>query len=300
MAKSVVFNGELYGTVDYDVLENRPQISGVTLTGNKTLGDLGAIPASEKGANNGVATLDTSGKVPAAQLPAYVDDVVEYANLAAFPATGVASILYVALDTNALYRWSGSAYVAVSTGSGSLTLGETSSTAYRGDHGKTAYDHSQLTTGNPHGTVGADISLKLTDAAESTTLPVTTASDVGTLMQSIRNNLKALLGYFLVGKLRIANGGTGVATIAGQSATQRKVFASPKSTILNPPAFVALDPADIGLTATATELNYVDGVTSAIQTQLNDKISGGGVVKNIAVVASLPSTPATDTIYLVG
>ena len=90
-------------------------------------------PASEKGANNGVASQTLAVKVPSTQLPAHVDDVVEYANLAAFPATGVASILYVALDTNAIYRWSGSTYVSMISGSGALALGETASTAYRGD-----------------------------------------------------------------------------------------------------------------------------------------------------------------------
>lgn len=54
------------------------------------------------------------GKVPAAQLPSYVDDVLEYANLAAFPATGESGKIYVALDTNLTYRWSGSAYVEIS------------------------------------------------------------------------------------------------------------------------------------------------------------------------------------------
>ena len=72
----------------------------------------------EKGVANGYASLDSGGKVPAGQLPAYVDDILEYANLAAFPATGVAGVIYVALDTNKLYRWSGSAYVEVSQGSG--------------------------------------------------------------------------------------------------------------------------------------------------------------------------------------
>lgn len=37
-----------------------------------------------------------------------------------------------------------------------LALGETATTAYRGDRGKIAYDHSQ-TTGNPHSTTPADI-----------------------------------------------------------------------------------------------------------------------------------------------
>ena len=81
------------------------------------------------------------GKVPASQLPSYVDDVLTYANLAAFPATGEDGKIYIDADTNLTYRWGGSAYVMISQ---SLALGETSATAYRGDRGKTAYDHSQL------------------------------------------------------------------------------------------------------------------------------------------------------------
>ena len=53
------------------------------------------------------------GKVPASQLPSYVDDVLEFANLAAFPAIGETGKIYVALDTNFTYRWSGSAYVQI-------------------------------------------------------------------------------------------------------------------------------------------------------------------------------------------
>lgn len=53
------------------------------------------------------------GKVPASQLPAYVDDVLEFANLSAFPATGETGIIYLALDTNFTYRWSGSAYIQI-------------------------------------------------------------------------------------------------------------------------------------------------------------------------------------------
>ena len=72
------------------------------------------ISTSQKGVANGVASLDGTGKVPSAQLPSYVDDVLEYANLAAFPATGSTGIIYVALDTNKIYRWSGSTYIEIS------------------------------------------------------------------------------------------------------------------------------------------------------------------------------------------
>ena len=93
-----------------------------------------------KGVVNGVAELDESGKVPSSQLPSYVDDVLEFDSQSAFPGTGESGKIYVAKDTNKTYRWSGSAYVEISA---SLALGETSSTAYPGDKGKTAYEHSQ-------------------------------------------------------------------------------------------------------------------------------------------------------------
>lgn len=80
------------------------------------------------------------GKVPASQLPSFVDDVLEYTALANFPVTGETGKIYVDQTTNKTYRWSGSAYVEISA---SLALGETASTAYRGDRGATAYSHSQ-------------------------------------------------------------------------------------------------------------------------------------------------------------
>ncbi len=115
---------------------------------------LQVIPWSAAGVANGVAKLDPTGRVPSGQLPSYVDDVLEYANFAAFPATGETGKIYVNLDQNKTWRWSGSGYVEISA---SLALGETSSTAYRGDRGKTAYDHSQISSGNPHNSTPADL-----------------------------------------------------------------------------------------------------------------------------------------------
>ena len=75
-----------------------------------TAAEVGAIAATEKGAALGVATLDAGGLVPAAQLPSYVDDVLEYADLASLPVTGETGKIYVTLDDSRQYRWSGSAY----------------------------------------------------------------------------------------------------------------------------------------------------------------------------------------------
>lgn len=138
------------------------------------------IPTSQKGAASGVAELDSTGRVPSSQLPSYVDDVLEFTKRAAFPATGEDGKIYVAEDTNITYRWGGTDYVEISS---SLALGETSSTAYRGDRGKTAYDHSQITAGNPHGTTAADVgavptSRTVNSKALSTNITLT-ASDVG-------------------------------------------------------------------------------------------------------------------------
>lgn len=114
------------------------------------------ISTSQKGAAGGVAELDDSGKVPSDQLPSYVDDALEYEDVDAFPETGESGKIYVDTTTNKTYRWGGSSYVEISA---SLALGETSSTAYRGDRGKVAYDHSQKTSGNPHNVTKSDVGL---------------------------------------------------------------------------------------------------------------------------------------------
>ena len=111
------------------------------------------------------ATLDSNGKVPSSQLPSFVDDVKEgyyyngkfyedSAHTTEIPAE--AGKIYTDLTTNKTYRWGGTTYVEISE---SLALGETSSTAYRGDRGKIAYDHSQLTSGNPHNVTKSDVGL---------------------------------------------------------------------------------------------------------------------------------------------
>ncbi len=82
-----------------------------TLATTASLGTAAALDVNEP---NGVCGLDGSGKVSSTYLPSYVDDVLEYANLAGFPVTGETGKIYVALDNNKVYRWSGSVYVEVS------------------------------------------------------------------------------------------------------------------------------------------------------------------------------------------
>ena len=179
---------------------------GVTSVNTKTgavvldADDVGAIDATEKGAANGVAELDSTGKVPSAQLPSFVDDVIEAANYAALPATGEAGKIYVTLDDNKTYRWGGSTYVEISE---SLALGETSTTAFRGDYGKAAYDHA--TDANKVSSASAEGLYKVGVTAEghvSSVTPVAKADITGlgipaqdTTYQPIDTSIQAVNSY---------------------------------------------------------------------------------------------------------
>ena len=95
------------------------------LTNKPTLGALAAVNSIDYASGALTNKPDLSlkadlvgGKVPSAQLPSYVDDVEEYANLAAFPGTGETGKIYITLDNNSTYRWSGSQYVLLVSGGG--------------------------------------------------------------------------------------------------------------------------------------------------------------------------------------
>ena len=138
------------------------------------------LNSSMKGSNNGLAELDNNGKVPSSQLPSYVDDVLEYVALSNFPTTGETGKIYTATSTNLIYRWSGSGYVEISS---TIALGETSSTAYRGDRGRIAYDHSQMAHAPSNAQKNSDITkaeieAKLTGSI-ATHSHITTKVDVG-------------------------------------------------------------------------------------------------------------------------
>lgn len=163
------------------------------ITADNVKKSLGYTPldASKKGAATGVAELDTAGKVPSSQLPSFVDDVLEgYLSGGKFyeestHATlinGETGKIYIDLSSGKTYRWSGSTYAEISE---SLALGETSSTAYRGDKGKTAYDHAQKTSGNPHRVTKSDVGLgNVPNVATNDQTPTFTVADNDTALQS--------------------------------------------------------------------------------------------------------------------
>ena len=96
-------------------IDTNTYLTGITSSDVTTA--LGFTPenAANKGIANGYASLNGDGKVPSSQLPSYVDDVIEVANYGSLPATGETGKIYITLDTNKIYRWSGSVYVEVSS-----------------------------------------------------------------------------------------------------------------------------------------------------------------------------------------
>lgn len=152
---TMAFIGAYYPPASDDLTDHLGSIDDAFVGAAQAIVAVGAasIDNDQKGAPNGVAELDGSGLVLSSQLPSYVDDVIVVADYAALPGTGADGKIYVTSDTNLSYRWTGSAYTEISK---SLALGTTSSTAYRGDHGKTAYDHTSLTN-NPHSVTAAQV-----------------------------------------------------------------------------------------------------------------------------------------------
>ena len=132
-ARTITLTGKVTGSASFDGSTNASiatEISGL-------------------GVANGIATLDSSGQVPSTQLPSYVDDVLEYANVAAFPTTGVTGKIYVETTGNTTYRWSGSAYVKITSGEVSSVAGKTGVvTLTKSDVGLSNVDNTADSTKN--------------------------------------------------------------------------------------------------------------------------------------------------------
>ena len=128
------------------------------------------------GSSNGIAPLDGDTKIPAAYLPSYIDDVIEYPTKGAFPIQGEPGKIYVACDTNLTYRWSGTTFTEISK---SLGLGETETTAYSGAKGKKNADDiaaHKADTNNPHNVTKGQVGLGNVDNTSDKDKPVSDAA----------------------------------------------------------------------------------------------------------------------------
>lgn len=307
---------------------DKTKLNGIAAGATKTIVDSALSSTSTNPVQNKViygaisskADLDTSGKVLSSQLPSYVDDVLEYSAKSNFPSTGESGKIYVDTATNLTYRWSGSAYVEISQ---SLALGETSSTAYRGDRGKIAYDHSQTS----HAPTNAEVNQNAFSNVKVGSTTVSADSKTDTLELVAGTNV-TLTPDATNDKVTITTNDT--KNTAGSTNTSSKIFlvgatsqAANPQTYSHDTAYVGTDGclysnntkvsvnghthtvANISdLTATATELNYCDGVTSNIQTQLNNtvKLSGDQTINgkktfNGTIIFDKPDATITSSIY---
>ena len=245
---SVTYNQSSASYTINSTIANNAAASGGTTDTLVTTGDKynwnNKIDSSAKGVKNGVAELDSSGKVPSSQLPSYVDDVLEYSATSAFPGTGEAGKIYVALDKNKTYRWSGSGYVEISE---SLALGTTSSTAFRGDYGDSAYAHAVTNKG----------------AAFSSGLYKITTNSEGhvTAAASVEKSDITGLGIPSADTTYTFSGGTNEFTVTPSGGTAQSVSVTPSipvATTSSNGLLASTDKATLDSVATTVNANYIN------------------------------------------
>ena len=226
-------------------------LAGYGITDAATKSELDSVNQSVANAISGVQSeLSTKadlvdGKVPAAQLPAFVDDVLEYDAVSAFPATGEDGKIYVAKNTNLTYRWSGTQYVEISP---SLALGETSETAYPGDKG----------AANASGIAALKKSKQ--DALNAQQL---SAVNSGVTAEKISN---------MVTKDGVVPRGDGTETIATIGGKDIKAPASPVSSVNDKTGAVKLAAVDVG----ALALESANKVGSLFSMDFEGEETSGG------------------------
>lgn len=233
------------------------------------------VKRSEMGVANGVATLDTTGKVPSSQLPSYVDDVLEYDNLAAFPTTGEAGKIYVAKDTNKTYRWSGTAYVEISE---SLALGETTGTAYEGNKGKANADAiAELQTrasnieakNNTQDTAIAEAQEAADNAQDTADTAQTTASQAKSTAEDAQDKVDAIIA----GTTTVPNAeNADAADVATKLAAARKIALS--GDVTGETTFDGS--ADRTITATLSNSGVTAGSYSVVTVDAKGRATAGG------------------------
>ena len=221
---------------------------------------LDRIPTITDAKISGLSASKLTGTIPTANLPSYVDDVVEGETTANFPEEGETGKIYVATSTNKTYRWSGSGYVEISA---SLALGTTSSTAFRGDYGNTAYTHATA-----KGSAFASGLYKITTNAQghvTAATAVTKADITGLGIPAQDTNTNTTYTLSKSGSTITLTGSDGSKTSVADANTTYSL-----SSFGVTATAAELNKLD-GVTATAAEINYLDGVTSSIQSQLNTK-----------------------------
>ena len=250
-----------------------------------------AVSSSLLGAASGVATLDSGGKVPSSQLPSYVDDVLDYTNLASFPATGSTGIIYVDDSTNKTYRWTGSVYIEISASPGSTdSVAEGTTNLYFTDararaavttiSGNAATATKLATTRTISSTGDATWTVSFDGSANATAaLTLATVATAGTY-KSVTVDAKGRV-----------TAGTNPTTLAGYGITDAALLASP--TFTGTPA----GPTAAASTNT-TQLATTAFVHSLTQTNSDIYVVGTGTANTYVCTYSPAITALVDGMIL--
>lgn len=292
-ARTISLSGDITGSVSFNGSSNTVIASSIT----------------NKGLANGVATLDSSGKVPSDQLPSYVDDVLEYANFAAFPSIGDSGKIYIALETNLTYRWSGSVYVPVGGSSGSAdsalklftarNISTTGDATWSVSFDGSADSTSALTLSNSGVTAGSYA--KVTVDAKGRVIAGTTmvAADVPSLDTS----------KLTTGTLGVARGGTGLASFTQWGVPYASTTTAMAYTAAGTAGQVLKSNGAAAPTWVTLDLTYLpDAVvkksvrvatTANITLSAPQTIDGIAVVANDRVLVKDQTTTSANGVYIV-
>lgn len=286
VASEVAYDNAISGLLSEDIQNSIDELSATKLN------------LIEKGHSNGVASLDSNGLVPSSQLPSYVDDVLEYATYADLPVTGEEGKIYVVIadetsgGNTSSYRWTGTVYAMVSntlTAADVKALYESNAdTNNFSDAEKALLAVHTSAIDNPHAVTKAQVGLSNADNTSDNVKNVLSATKLSTA--------RTINGVSFDGRANITVSDstavklTGDQTIAGvktfssnpiSTATQstatnaltRKDYVDTKAPIASPTftGTVTLPTTTSIGDISSTELGYLDGVTSNIQTQLAGK-----------------------------
>ena len=294
--------------------EDKSKLKALAYKDSLAKGDVGLgnvtndaqVKRSEMGVANGVATLGEDGKVPSAQLPSYVDDVIEgtYVNETTFngaggsPVTPESGKIYVDTTTNKEYRWGGTKFAVISE---SIALGETASTAYAGDKGKqNATDIAALKTrvGSVESkntqqdtaiTAAQEAADGAQEAAEAAASAASAADTKATTAQTKANTNETNITKITNGTTKVGKAGTAdSATAAGKLSTARTIALKGDAT-----GSTTFDgSANKDITVTLANSGVQAGSYSAVTVDAKGRVTAGGQLVEVGTEGQ--STPSAN------